>query len=194
VDTGAADLYDLSKAHYATFSKLPIFQERGTSVGGSSIGLFGAGAKEEHARLLLPALKLAGHPFRNVVLETTNDDNSRIGATILKHGLLTLDYKKKRFYFEPFKEETLMDDRARGVSLTSDGKHLLIGLVWEEELKDKLSYGDVVLKIDGKDYDICDIITRREELKKARTVKYLIQPVNGEANFEIELSKKSLLE
>ena len=192
VDTGAADLYDLSKAHYATFSKLPIFQERGTSVGGSSIGLFGAGAKEEHARLLLPALKLAGHPFRNVVLETTNDDNSRIGATILKHGLLTLDYKKKRFYFEPFKEETLMDDRARGVSLTSDGKHLLIGLVWEEELKDKLSYGDVILQIEGEDYEVCDIIARREEFKAADSVRYLIQPADGGENFEIELAKRSL--
>jgi len=107
--------------------------------------------------------------------------------------VLTLDYKKKRFYFEPFKEETLMDDRARGVSLTSDGKHLLIGLVWEEELKDKLSYGDVILQIEGEDYEVCDIIARREEFKAADSVRYLIQPADGGENFEIELAKKSLL-
>jgi predicted aspartyl protease len=194
VDTGAADLYDLSKAHYKLLAKQSIFKKAGTSSGASSLGLFGAGTKSVHYRLFLPTLRLAGHPFRNVVLETSDDDNSRIGATILEHGILTLDYKKKRFYFQPFRDESLMNDSVRGISLTSDGEQLLIGHVWDEQLKDRIAYGDVVLKINGEPYDVCEIILNRLEYRTVQTVRYLIQPADGGENFEIELSSHSLSE
>lgn len=192
VDTGAADLYDLSKAHYKMFAKEPIFKSAGTSSGASSLGLFGAGSKSEHYRLFLPILRLAGHSFRNVVLETSDDDNSRIGATILEHGILTLDYKKKRFYFQPFRDETVMNDSVRGISLTSDGERLLIGHVWDEQLKEQLAYGDVVLQINGEPYEVCEIILNRLQYRTVKTVRYLIQPADGGDNFEIELSSRSL--
>ena len=194
LDTGAADLYDLGKNHYRIFRQEPIFQEHGRSKGTSSIGLFGAGQESEHFRLFLPTLKFGGLPFREVVLETSDDDNSRLGATILNFGILTLDYKKKRFYYEAFSDEVFMDSRVRGVSLSSDGRLLTIGHVWDKDLEDKLNFGDLILEINGQAYDVCDIIRDRLRFREVEVMRVKVQPADGGEPFEIDLPNRTLAE
>ena len=194
LDTGAADLYDLGKDHYRIFRKEPIFKEYGISSGTSSIGLFGAGQQSEHFRLYLPTLKFGGVSFKDVVLETSDDDNSRLGATILNHGILTLDYKKKRFYYEAIEKEVLMDSRVRGVSLSSDGQRLTIGHVWEKALQDRLHFGDIILEINGEGYDVCDIIRNRLQFREVEKMRIKVQPAQGGEPFEIELPNRSILQ
>lgn len=191
VDTGSGDVYDICMKNYRLLKGRRIFENYGTDTGASSIGIFGAGEASEQHRLLLPSLRLPGFELRNVPLETSSDNNSRIGAGILKYGILTLDYRKRRLYFAPFQAVAESDEKVLDISLTAEGKRLVVGYVWDKALKDKLAYGDLILLIDDKEYDLCEVLRDRERTRDSTSVTLRVQPTEGEV-FDIELEKKKL--
>lgn len=189
IDTGMDGIYDISKRNYEIFKKRKIFNVTGKSHGASSLSLFGDVPMNEHYKLVLPSLKLVDTQFENVVAHTTNDDNSRIGAELLRYGVMTIDFKHKRFYFKPnARERNLMSSDFGFTRTLKDGK-LIVGFVWDEELKNKISYGDEILEINDKSVNICNLITKYIINKNDERLKMKIKPIKGEI-FVINLNKK----
>jgi hypothetical protein len=193
IDTGMDGLYDVSKRNYQIFKEKEIFNVTGKSKGASSLSLFGDASMDEHYELLLPSLKLIDTEFENVVTHTTNDNNSRIGAELLEYGIMTIDFKNKRFYFKPNSRKRNLNNFDFGFSRTLKDEKLIVGFVWDEELKNKLSYGDEILEINGKSVNICNLITKDIINKNDKTIKMKIKPKKGEI-FEISINKKTTAE
>lgn len=190
IDTGMDGFYDISKRNYQIFKEKEIFNVTGKSKGASSLSLFGDVPMDEHYELLLPSLKLINTEFENVVTHTTNDNNSRIGAELLKYGVMTIDFKHKRFYFEANSRKRNLNDLGFGFTRTLKDEKLIIGFVWDEELKNKLSYGDEILEINHKPVNICNLITKNIINKNDEKLQMKMKS-KKERIFEININKKT---
>ena len=163
-DTGASGFYDLNKKHFEIFSKNKITKTLSKSNGSSSVGLFGIGNKSEQHRVVVPELKINNQVFKNVISITGDDNNSRIGSDILDHGIVTLDFKKKLFYFEGYESVVDLNEKLLGFSPTIENNKLVVGFVWDDLLKDKIEFGDEIIEINEitiHENDICDLITEK---------------------------------
>src|SRR5690606_18170562 len=123
-------------------------------------GLFGAAPVKEQILLKAPFLKLNDTTFENLITNTTDDNNSRIGLDLLKHGDIIIDFKKKKFYFEAI-ETVVLDKKPPIYSATIIDNKYSIGFVWNESFRDKLSYGDEIIRVDTfvmEEMEFCDII------------------------------------
>ena len=87
IDTGMAGLYNISRGHYDIFEKESVFEVLSQSKGASSIGLFGNAPAQNQYQLLLPSLGINNFELKNVITNTTSDNNSKIGAEILQYGI-----------------------------------------------------------------------------------------------------------
>lgn len=163
-DSGMKGLYDLSLRHLELFQKQNIFKDIRKGIGSISLGLHGMAKDTTIYRLHLPVMEINGHKLLNIVTETTLDDNSRIGASLLQYGVVTVDYKNKKFYFNPY-TTTDMDasEKHFPVNLVPKNNQLYIGAVWDSALNTKISVGDQVVAIDGVNYEninICDLLLK----------------------------------
>jgi len=174
VDTGMDGFYDLSLKHFEIFRQDEIFGILNRGEGSSSVGIFGDVPVSEHYRVLTPSIGIAGVLFKNVVTVTTDDDNSRIGSEILKYGVVTIDYKNKRFYYNTSEQEYNLLEKISGFSYTMKNDKLVVGFVWDESLKNKIAYGDEIVEINGKgidEFDFCDLILEEPYKEKGCLVK-----------------------
>ncbi|QDO95092.1 hypothetical protein FNB79_14300 [Formosa sediminum] len=191
VDTGANGLYDLSKTHFKIFSKDPIFNALGESEGASSISLFGDVPVKKHYRLHLPTLEINNIALNNIITTTTNDRNSRIGSELLKHGIVTLDFIHKKFYFNAKSNKINVEVPEFNFSKTLKDHKLIVGFVWDKELQNILHYGDEILQINGNDIVLCDLINKDSETDSQQKVNLKIKSVNGNI-FNITVEKQLL--
>ncbi len=190
IDTGMGGLYNISHRNYNVFEKEKIFNVIGESEGASSVSLFGDVPLNNHLRLHLPLLKINGLKIENCLTNTTNDNNSKIGSQLLKYGVMTIDFKNKRFYLNPLSEKVNIEKPEFNFSKTLKNGKLIVGFVWDNELKKKISYGDEILEINGEKIEICDLITKESIFEKEKTLKLKIKPKNGEI-FELVVNKKT---
>ena len=189
IDTGMGALYDISSRAYGVFKNEIIFNEVGESEGASSLGLFGDVPVKNHVRLHLPLLKINELEIENCITTTSNDTNSKIGAELLKYGVMTLDFRNKRFYFNPIaKKINIQKPEFNFTRTLKDGK-LIVGFVWDDDLKEKLNYGDEILEINDEEIILCDLITKESALETEDSLKMRIKPNEGEI-FEIKVEKK----
>jgi hypothetical protein len=193
IDTGSDDVYDLSSQVYDVLSQKRIFVPKGESMGASSIGLFGAGDQLRQYRLLLPRLRVPGLELTNLAVVTTPDTHSRIGTGLFHYTILTLDYRKKRVYFDPYVSTAEVDQPVRDISLSVDENGLIVGHVWSDELKDKLNFGDRILLLDGEPYELCNIIRTSDRFQQRDTLTLRVKPSQGEV-FDLVLGQKRLSE
>ncbi len=187
IDTGAESLYSMSRGNFKIFENKNILKSASQAKGFSSVGMFGKPKTELHHRILLPLLKIGKIEIKNYLTQTSNSDNSAIGANLLNYGIITLDYKNKRFYFKPKNKEVSLKSKHYGFSKGIDGNKLIIGFVWDKDLKNKLHYGDEILEINGKKVVICNYILDKEDI--GEELKLKIRPKKGEI-FEIVVHKK----
>jgi hypothetical protein len=182
LDTGASGFYDLCKTNYSIIREKNISKLIATAHGSSSVGLFGVAKNSEQYRLLIPELSINGFSFNNIITTTGNDDNSRIGSDILQYGTITLDFRKKRFYFAPFKTGYDLSEKLFGFSPTIKDKKLVVGFVWDDMLKDKIQFGDEIIEINGIDYqtvNVCDVIAKPSVFKAHDTLTLVIKKAKG---------------
>jgi predicted aspartyl protease len=189
IDTGMGGLYDISHKHYDVFKKEKIFTEIGESVGASSLGLFGDVPVEKHIRLHLPLLKINELEIENCITNTINDNNSRIGTQLLEYAVITIDYVNKRFYLNPKSKKVNIEKSEFNFTRTLKNEKLIIGFVWDTELNKKISYGDEILEINGKEIEICDLVTQDLISENEGDIKLKVKPQKGEI-FEIIINKK----
>src|SRR5690606_6527339 len=114
----------------------------------------------------IPSFGINKTNFENLQAVTTNDRNSRIGIQVLNYGDMILDFKKKKFYYESFSDKIQFDENRKMEISILDG-NLIIGLVWDEELKQIMNFGNKILRIDTIEFiDFCDFVKIKEYLLK----------------------------
>ncbi len=194
-DTGAQGFYDLSFNSFKMLDSLKVFRNVETAIGYKGLGLFGIAAPSLHYRVLIPEILLPGVAFENVVSVSTTAAKSRIGSDILQHGIVTLDYKDQKFYFEAFKKQVDLAEEVWDFSPTMKDSTLVIGLVWQEELVKKAQYGDKILQINDlkvDEMDICDLLLRDSPLNIETSINIIIKDSLGKHQaFEL---KKQLIQ
>lgn len=139
-----------------------IIDQIAESEGSFEIGAHGAYKKQKHILLSIPQLGISGTIFNDVIVTTTNANYSRIGIKLLQYGKITLDYKNKRFYFEPF--DSINTSKPVAAPLTSalnfqNGK-LVVGIIWDKALESQINLGDEILSINGIDIqsmNLCEL-------------------------------------
>ncbi|WP_223550258.1 aspartyl protease family protein [Aestuariivivens sp. NBU2969] len=185
IDTGASGFYDMCKSNYKALEEYNILSNSTRGEGTSSIGLFGASEAETQYLVKIPEIEIDGHTFTNISTITTSDDNSRIGADILEHGIMTLDFKHKRFHFDAYKAKSDLTEKNFGFTPTIQDNNLIVGIVWNENLKDKIHVGDKILKINDMDLlsmDICDLLTEDSPFKSSNIIHITIKNKSGETS------------
>tara|TARA_R110002012_G_scaffold72738_1_gene185768 strand:- start:9785 stop:10969 length:1185 start_codon:yes stop_codon:yes gene_type:complete len=190
VDTGMDKLYAPAKTNYNILKDKKVFEVVGSSVGAGSVGLFGKGSQEEHFRMILPTFQLGNFTLTDVPSITTNDTDSKIGAELLVYGSMTLDYRRQRFYFQPYTEVYRSSKPDFGFTATVDSGKPVIGFVWDESLKDKIHYGDEILEVNGVSQGLCEFLTGKGDRERLDTLTLKLKPRNGDDPFDIILKKR----
>jgi hypothetical protein len=106
------------------------------------------------------------YELKNLVTSTTSDNDSRIGLDFLKHGNLTFDFINKKFYFEPVNRVELDPRPKFQTSLQND--KVVIGLIWDENLKKLMNSGDEVISIDQEnisEMSLCNYLALKKDWK-----------------------------
>ncbi len=149
IDTGSSSFYDLSKKTYKQLKEANLFKFYGKSSGAAAVSLFGDAPLNEHFRIGIPQMKINNFTITNHITQTTNDNDSSIGLGILKYGVMTIDFKNKRFYFKP--KTARIDNKTTdfGFSRTLLNNKIVIGFVWDTTLASTLNYGDEILEVNG---------------------------------------------
>ena len=152
-DTGAGDFYNMSLGVYnqLNYKAIDVVNKIAESEGFFSGGIHGMDIKQQHLLLNIPKLVIYKMIFNDVVIATTNSSNSRIGSQLLKYGLVTLDYNKKRFYYKPFDniDTSELSQKPMAILPTLQNDKLVVGIIWDKTLESQINLGDEVLSING---------------------------------------------
>lgn len=161
-DSGDNDLYNISFKHFNLFQEYSIYNILAEGKGSSSIGINGISNDTVQYRAAIPEININGAILQNAVGQTTSYPESRIGSKLLDYGIVTLDFKNKKFYFEPFNETINLQEKQWGISPILRNGKAVVGIVWDEKLKDIVHVGDKIISIDGISYENknpCDVVT-----------------------------------
>ncbi len=185
LDTGMEGSYDISLKAHNTFSEKDFYKPIGKGNGAAGIGLFGTGKNTTHYRTLIHKIKLSTTIFKNILAETTTDTNSRIGSSFFEQGISTFDFKKKKFYFESYTASPDISEKLLGFSPTLKDTKLIVGIVWQDELRQKIQTGDEILSINGKilkDIPICELMTTTSIFRDSDSLILTVKNSKGEIN------------
>jgi Aspartyl protease len=180
-DTGMNGFYVLADSHYEVAKKYALFNVEAVSYGRSSNGIHGNGKDMPLKRLQLPRMSINGVSFQNISTRTTTDTDSKIGHDILKYGNVTLDFKNRNFYFEPFKEKVDLSEKKFPISLRFNDNKSFMGVIWDEKLRENVQIGDQIVAIDDVNCEhitICEGLTTKSFQEK-ESVKLTIKDKNG---------------
>ncbi|MCB0383142.1 MAG: hypothetical protein KDD05_07555 [Psychroserpens sp.] len=131
--------------------------------------------------------------INNLITHTTKGSHSKMGAELLNYGIMTIDYKSKRFYFNSY-GNPLNTDGDFGFTQTLKNNKLVVGYVWDEDLKHKMSYGDEILAINNEEFNastFCDYVTKKSILKSSSKLSLKVKTHEGNI-LDLELEKKQL--
>lgn len=195
-DTGMDGFYDVSmpvyQKHFEKWNHLNVIAK---SSGTYSMGIHGNADVNENYKFLLPEMTINGVNFKNITTETTYDKISRIGARLLKYGTVTVDYKNKKFYFEPFEEKKSFDLLKKEWPFNAtiiEGK-LAIGILWDSTLEKEIKLGDLIVQFGDTNFEkmtICELIrTSLSNIEKDSETIILKDAATGEIK-KIEIQRK----
>ena len=191
-DTGMDGFYDLCLKHYNLFTKEKALTTHSKGEGSIGMSLFGNAKSNNQYRLKIPEINFPGATFKNVVTQTTDDDNSRIGSKLLNYGNVTIDFKHKDFYFEPFEKINDLDEKLLAFSPTILNNKVSVGIVWNDSLNKKISYGDEIISVNGINFsqmDICELLINNTVFKKEEYFEIKLKDAEGETK-TINLTKQ----
>ncbi len=191
-DTGMSGFATLALKHFTLFNEHHIFSKFSKSEGSSDVNAFGIEKDTTKYRIQVKEIGVNGAVFKNVNLQTTLGDESIIGSRLLNYGIVTLDYKNKKFYFEPFKTPVDLAEGSFPVTITLNGNKAVVGVVWDHGLKDKISVGDQVLSIDDQDFtqiSPCDFLLSTKPFEGKNKVMLKLKSANGKIT-KVTISKK----
>jgi hypothetical protein len=189
LDTGMEGFFDLCRKHFNYFRKHDVFDVVSEGSGSSSIGVFGVEDSTMQYKVAIPELLIGKTVLRNVTAETTDNANSRIGSRILDYGNITVDYIHGRLYFEPFENPVDVNEKTFGFDAIYRNGKVIVGIVWDKALKEKIKTGDRILminEVDMRNFSLCDYIDFN--LKKYEHIKMTVVNTKGKKT-ELTLDK-----
>ena len=179
-DSGSDEFYSMANMKIEKFIKAKDFKIIYKTYGANTIGMTGLANNEETSLLHIPFVNLNGTRIDNVISESNNDINSRIGTKILQYGKLTIDYKNKKSFFENFAENNEFENSQLQISANYINNNFCIGKIWTKELEQKVKIGDKIVLINGVNVEnitICEAIIN--------------SPLKGNSNFIIDVKKNN---
>ena len=182
-DTGCPSFLSLKNRDYENLRSSGAFQVMSEGIGGGSIGVGGMTESKISYRVDLPLLSVGPTKFKQVTAETATPPYTLLGVKLLEYGKVTIDYPRRRWYFEAYEQEFDMTSKHYNVNLQVKDGNLVVATVWSA-MKDVVEVGDKVVKINGKPagkYDFCEsIISGIPELKEKKKTKLTILTKDGE--------------
>ena len=178
-DTGNDSFYDLSISVFKQLlDKAVVFDKLAESNGTFTFGLYGAAGIQHQYLLNIPKLEMNKISFQNVLTSTTYGNTSRIGSSIFKYGIITIDYINKKFNINPFDEVTKIDlkEKCWAIEPTFKDEKTVVGIIWEDSLNEKINLGDEILKFNEIDYqnmNFCDIYLSSNKSEKEKATVLL---------------------
>jgi hypothetical protein len=135
-----------------------------SSNGSFSLSYFGNETVNDHNMFKIQDLDFGAAIFDNIIATTTYGSNSRIGSEVLNYGKLVLDYKNKKYYFQKYEDlkEINVNHKFKSFNPTYEDNKFIVGIVWDDKIKDKVCVGDEILSINTIDYSVltkCQIMT-----------------------------------
>lgn len=188
-DTGAEGFYDLSFNSFKKLKELRVFNHIDSAQGYKGIGLFGVSEPTAYYRVQVSSIDFLDTEFTNVISISTTAVKSRLGSDLFRFGRVTMNFKDKKFYFEPFVQKVDLQEEVWSFSPTVKEGNLVVGIVWDDELSERLKFGDRILKINALDtesMDICDLLVKVSPLQNQRELEIIIKDISGEIK-KIEL-------
>ena len=182
LDTGANTFYDLSLNSFNVFQKNGVVNVLSKSTGSDSYGLFGVISDSTKYRVTIPEISINKVVSQNVISATTIGNQSLIGAKLLDYGIATVDYKNRKFYFKSFETINNLEEKLFPINFSSKDGKLVVGVVWDEELAEKLHAGDLVVEVDGVNYEnksFCDLLLNPSPIKGKDKLTLMIKSETG---------------
>ncbi|MFA6059591.1 MAG: retropepsin-like aspartic protease [Taibaiella sp.] len=173
-DSGSPDFYDMSNGAHDFFQgRVDVMDKIAEGEGSFTWGVHGFADKQKAYAVNIPELIINNTKFNNVSVTTTSNDESRVGSKLLQYGKTTLDYKNKRFYFEPY-ENIKPDEPSERVwaigSTVLNGKKV-VGIIWDKSLEGDVNLGDEILKFNDVDFsamDFCNLIISENSISNTQ--------------------------
>ena len=192
-DSGSDEFYSMANEKIEKFRKAKDFEIIYKSIGSNTLGLAGFANNKETSLMFIPFIKLNGVKIGNIISESNNDINSRIGVKMLNYGKLTLDYKNKKCFFEPYSNSQEFENNQFQIDLNFTENHLCIGKIWTKELSQQVEVGGKIISINDTNVEnmtICEAI-KNPPLNGSSIFKIVVKKNNGEfATIEIEKIKR----
>ncbi|TDO21630.1 retropepsin-like aspartic protease [Pedobacter duraquae] len=180
-DTGDNSFLRLSEDFMNQLSKSKVFEVLSEGYGATRISAFGEQKAADKFLLRFANFELGSGKFSNVVTYTDKNGIPGIGTKLLEYGLVTLDYMDKKFYFEPYKEITDLNETRWPFELSLDGDKLIFGAVWKSAAG-QLKQGEQILAINEKEYpavSLCQMLTSPSVFKGLTSAVLKIKDADG---------------
>lgn len=181
-DTGSPSLLSLIEDDFERIKSEATIEVVSEGYGEGSIGVAGQAAKASSFRVHIPQMSVGATKFKNLTTTTNRHPYTLLGVKLLQYGKVTIDYPRRRFYFEAFQPENEINNQSNNFDLTVKDGDLTVSTVWSSS-KGKVEVGDKVVKINGKPakkYDFCEsILNGIPELKDKKKTKLTIQTASG---------------
>lgn len=194
-DTGAQGFYDMSVRSYRIFkSQTDIMDTIAKGYGSNVWGMNGLAGKQRQFLLNIPKLEVGKATFQNVIVETTNDSTSRIGASILKYGITTLDYHNQRFYFRPYENINTgeLSERPWPVEPTLKNDKMVVGIIWNPALRTEINLGDEILQSGNINYSqmsFCELVESEANKSQDKERKLLLRDARTGKTKTVEINR-----
>lgn len=181
LDTGMDGFYDLSSRAYKLFNAESdsVVNTIASSTGVGALGLFEKLGPTPHWMVEIPKVKLSETLFTHAQVITTDDENSRIGLKAFEYGKVTLDFNKKKWYYEAGTSADLTT-KPKQLSPTFIDEKLVVGIVWEESLQSKLQFGNKIVKINHQSIEslsVCELLKMKDILNE--NSNYVLEIINN---------------
>lgn len=181
-DSGAAGFYDISMKSYERLQKTEVLRTISRGRGILSLGAGGLENETLKYRVEVPQFFVGCGQFARVTSVTTKGE-SRLGAALLRYGIVTIDYPRHKLYFQPF-QDSVPDLYAKewNVVITVMNNQLTAGFVWES-MWNEVKGGEKIVEVNGKHFDQVDawkaMTTNLVGLSGEQAEIVVIDPENG---------------
>ncbi len=192
IDTGDNGFYQIAFSTLEQIKNFKVITFISNSIGSNSFGFNGKSKDENNFMINIPILTINNLELKNVKSKTTYAESSRIGSEILNLGILTLDYKNKKINLEPFDEKIeTINDNSWQIDAAINKEKLVVGIIWDNDLKNKINLGDEIISIDSlliEGMDICQLLKTNFKIKKNKIV-LVLKDINTGVIKSIEINK-----
>ena len=166
-DSGDNDFLSISNRHYEFIRKenKKALKVLATGFGSSSYGLHGKELNTQKLRLQAEKVGVDNVSFADVITETMDDPDSRLGMKLMEYGVVTLDYKNERFHFQAYNDlKTItLNEKKWQVQPNLEQDKIIVGIAWGP-IAEKVKSGEEIVAIDGKPtipVDICRVFREK---------------------------------